>query len=305
VGEVGVDAAAAAEDGGVRGEERPFGDVGVEGEDAMVVGDFDDFFLEAAEGFGAFAVEEGHVDVEDAEEAVGYVFLAGCDAVGGPGHALGDAVLFEAFVFLEADLVNPSDAGDEDREGVLGPELGPFFGVEDDGAGSQKFLEGPAACEPPALPDEVEHLLVSLRSGGHVGEEDVAYAGFLVPSVHRVDGFGQLGGARFVDAHGIGPQIMQSIARCLLASVSDLRKARAVHLPQSGQTARPLPERGLLRVPCVRENGVFGDAAAHENFDLEGFHIDKTHRGMVSPAALLEKTHWIDELDTSKRGTSR
>lgn len=59
------------------------------GEEAVVVGVLHYFFLEADEGFGALAVEEGHVDVEEAHEAVGEVFGAGRGAETGPAHAAG------------------------------------------------------------------------------------------------------------------------------------------------------------------------------------------------------------------------
>lgn len=72
------------EGGGRGGEEAEVGDGGAPGEDGFVVGFFDEFFLEAEEGFFAFAVEKRHVDVEDSEQGVRHVFDARAFARGGP-----------------------------------------------------------------------------------------------------------------------------------------------------------------------------------------------------------------------------
>ena len=80
-GEVGVQVDG-AEEAGV---------VGDPGEDAVVVRVLHNLFLETDEGFGALAVQEGHVDVEEAHEAVGHVFGSGGLAEACPAHSSGYA----------------------------------------------------------------------------------------------------------------------------------------------------------------------------------------------------------------------
>ena len=44
------------------------------GKDTRVIYASDYFFLQAPKGIATFAVDDGHVDIEDAEETVGHVF---------------------------------------------------------------------------------------------------------------------------------------------------------------------------------------------------------------------------------------
>lgn len=60
------------------------------GEQCMVEGGSCDLFLQSLEGLVPFAVKELHVDMEMAQKAVGFVFLARGLSVGGPTHSLGD-----------------------------------------------------------------------------------------------------------------------------------------------------------------------------------------------------------------------
>ena len=51
---------------------------------------------------------------------------------------------------------------------------------------------------------------------------DIAFRSLLVPSKHGVDGFCQLGTARFVDATGIDPEVFQLVFSFLAGNKSKL-----------------------------------------------------------------------------------
>ena len=135
-----ADVAGFFEGGGGGGEEAEVRDLAAPGEDGFVVGFFHDLFLQAEEGLFAFAVQEGHVDVEDAQEAVGHVFDAAAAAGGGPGHALGDAGGGEGPVVEEAFEADARCGGDVGGEFFLLADEAPVFVVEDHVLRGEEFL---------------------------------------------------------------------------------------------------------------------------------------------------------------------
>ena len=54
------------------------------------------------------------------------------------------------------------------------------------------------------------------------GKASVALGGVLVPAKHRVDRFGQLGAARFIDAARVDPKVLQAIRGSLRAAEREL-----------------------------------------------------------------------------------
>jgi len=114
--------------GGVGEEAGVFGVVFVvvgPDEDGEVAGVLDDGFLETGEGSVALAVDKGHVDVEDAEEAVGRVFDAGGLSLGGPGHSAGDGYFGEGGGVGEDGFWDAGDAGYEVCEVLFVASVGP------------------------------------------------------------------------------------------------------------------------------------------------------------------------------------
>lgn len=94
-----------------------------------------------------FAVEQRHVDVEEAEEGVDFVFGAGGVAVGCPGHFLCRGEVGEV-AGGEVGCADLGDVDDEVEELVAGADLLPAGAVEVDDSGRDEFLERPTSGEP-------------------------------------------------------------------------------------------------------------------------------------------------------------
>ena len=196
VGRVGEGAGAGGE------HAEGFGGLLGPGEDGVVRGPLDDFELEADEGFGAFAVQEGHVDVKETEHAVGEVFDPARLTPGQPAHFRGDAGAGFVDYMLGLDF---RGGGYFARQGLFGAELLPFAVEEDDGRGREEFLQRPAAGEPLAVLETFSGRVYVLGVPYDVEKIGVAFACSVVPAVHGVDGLRDLGATLFVNATGVDP----------------------------------------------------------------------------------------------------
>ena len=98
-------------------------------------------------------------------------------------------------------------------------------------------------------------LPITFVRSRNVRQKDVAFRRIAVPAKHRIYSLCELSAARFVDATGINPEVLQAIASGLFSAESDLVKT---------SLARPIPihhvlEGDFLRSPCVREDSVSGN----------------------------------------------
>ena len=87
-------------------------------------------------------------------------------------------------------MVNASDLFNKIGEDAFGANGLPVVGKEDNGAGSDEFLQSPAALEPCTSSEgrgELARVLV--LNVWNVMEEGVAHSSAVVPSVHGVDSF--------------------------------------------------------------------------------------------------------------------
>jgi hypothetical protein len=56
----------------------------------------------------------------------------------------------------------------------------------------------------------------------HIVEMCVAHSGILVPTVHGIDCFRELGAACLINAASVDPNVIESVGRSHVAGVSDL-----------------------------------------------------------------------------------
>lgn len=180
----------------------------------MVSRDLEDFFLQASEGSVAFPIEERHVYLEEAEEAVRHVLLARRLSLGDPGEFLGRAG--EPDVLCATDVVDvySSGGGNGVFQTFFGAEEDPVLVIEGGVLGCEKLLQCPAAGEPNAASKGgtcvYGPLVRAWRCSEHVGSRHVGKVDdtdgcFAVPSEHGVDGLAKFGTVGFVDAAGINP----------------------------------------------------------------------------------------------------
>ena len=119
--------------------------VAAPGEDGLVGATGDDHLLQSAKRLLALAVPQVHVQVEDAEHAIGRVFFFGCDSVGHPAHLLRGARAAEILQMLGRYSRRFRDCGSE----LAARSDGFPIGVEElHFARGEHLLERPASCEP-------------------------------------------------------------------------------------------------------------------------------------------------------------
>lgn len=250
-----ADVAGFLEGGGGGRQQAEVGDLAAPGEDALVVGLLDDLLLQAQEGLLALAVEQGHVDVEDAQQAVRHVLDAAALARRRPGHALRDARRRQGPVVEEALEADARRGGDVDGQLLLLADEAPLLVVEDDVLRREELLQRPPARVPVGLAERFARGggAGELAAGGGGGREvrggalrragvvvflvprdveqvDVAFFGRLVPAEHAVDGFGELGGGGLVDAAGVDPDPVVFVREGFLARRHDFGPALGLAL---------------------------------------------------------------------------
>ena len=93
---------------------------------------------------------------------------------------------------------NSSMESDSVAKLISATYTGPVRGVETQSVWSDKFLQGPASGEPPALMKL--RLRFNSAPAKDIGEKYIANLGSRIPPKHRVDSLGQLSTARLVDA---------------------------------------------------------------------------------------------------------
>ena len=110
------------------------------------------------------------------------------------------------------------------QRGLCAKEL-PVTGKEDDGPGGDELLKRPTPGEPLASANlgPFDQPLVVETRGIHVGKEGVTDGGRRVPREHGVDGLGQFGAARLVNAARIYPYETVAVFASDEACFSDLR----------------------------------------------------------------------------------
>ncbi len=106
---------------------------------------------------------------------------------------------------------------------------------------------------------------------------DIIFRSLLVPSKHGIDGFCQLGTARFVDTTGVDPELFQSVFGRLVGNESKLLVASLI-LASGFHYVSVIY---LVGAPCVRQDSVWWDVAD------EGFAKPK-----IAIALSLQKPHY-------------
>lgn len=166
-------------------------------EDGEIVSPFDDLILETPEGLGSLAVEHGHADVEQAEQAVGPVLDPSGSSARCPRHALSHG---EVAQWQEPDDVAfwyVRGLGKTVDQTPLCANQPPRRVVKVDASWSNELLKSPTSTEPLA---RTERRAV-IRTV--VAEKDNADERLAVPLKHGVDGFDELGTARLVDTASV------------------------------------------------------------------------------------------------------
>jgi hypothetical protein len=118
---------------------------------------------------------------------------------------------------------------------------------------------------------------VPTHANTDVGKIGVANLSPCIPIEHGVDGLGELGTARLVDATSINPAPGQSIPPGLLASKVYLSKTQFTFI----EATLEVLERHFLVEPCMREDGIRRDLVAEEFYQFQslGINIQQTHDG--------------------------
>lgn len=150
----------------------------------------------------------------------------------------------------------------------------PFTVVELDIWGCEQLLQGPASREPAATS---ERLRVDALSGLEIREVDVADIGISVPGKHAVDGLGQLGATRLVDATRVDPNVGVASLSRLLAAGHDFLCACLGAFSECVATIANVFEENLFFIPRVREDGIFRGRFADKAFKLQRGRIEKSH----------------------------
>ncbi|KAJ6439428.1 LOW QUALITY PROTEIN: hypothetical protein O9K51_07313 [Purpureocillium lavendulum] len=250
--------------------------------------------LQAHEGARpALAVQQRHVDAEEAEQAA---WSSGRAVARPAAHDMRAAALA-----AEAEAGGPAHdphrhgnaraSGDALREAAARAERAPRPREEGDGPRGEELLQRPAAGEPPRALERGARLVASFflllllqldpavmtrrpvvvgvvfqsrgccETGGpvvvrHVGEIGKAARGAAVPPEHGVDGLGQLRAARLVDAHRVDPSVREAAARQHEAAEGlDLGPAGLAGM-RPGDNVLQRGLGALLGHPRVREDGV-------------------------------------------------
>ena len=170
------------------------------------------FLLKAYERLESFAVDRGHVDVEEAQQGVRLVLEASRVPFGCPCHALCDAVKGVVHLAGQDAGWNTSDVLKERGKLSLVPEYRlPIPRYEDNKRGRDELLESPSAEVPPCCPERgVGGMQIAIAID--IAHVYVTYLGAGIPEKHGVDGLGQLAAARLVDAACVVPDPAVAVA---------------------------------------------------------------------------------------------
>src|SRR3569833_1372364 len=154
-------------------------------------------------------------------------------------------------------------------------DVTPIVGKEDNFAWRKKFLQCPATGEPATF-TELGLMQSRILGAGDVGQVGIAYGSLTVPAKHGVDGLGELGARRLVDATGIYPDVVEVV----LSSLGAATGAFLVRSPplQQPQIATHFLESYLLMSPGVRQVCVRGNSFSPEVLLLKSPRVEETHR---------------------------
>jgi hypothetical protein len=219
-------------------------DFGYAAEDGAVAALVDDGSLQALESFLALAVQERHVDVEQAQETVRSVFYSRCRAACRPAHASGYARVRCGQLFGQELFGNSGDGLEHWQDtrstrpwrhelvkstatpceafAVFVPNDVPISIKEDTAVGREQFLQRPASREPFAFAERTWIVGTVV-----VKPYETLVCGF-VPLVHGIDGLGKLCAAPLVDAAGVYPGECEASVAGYCAEFYDLSVTRLV-----------------------------------------------------------------------------
>src|SRR3569833_3466793 len=138
-------------------------------------------------------------------------------------------------------------------------DVTPIVGKEDNFAWRKKFLQCPATGEPATF-TELGLMQSRILGAGDVGQVGIAYGSLTVPAKHGVDGLGELGARRLVDATGIYPDVVEVVLSRLGAAAGDFL-VRSPPLQQP-LIATHFLDSNLLGGPGGRRGGGRGGAGA-------------------------------------------
>ena len=171
-------------------------------------------------------IDGRHVDPKDAHERVRAVLDPSRYTTGCPRHSTRNADVGQRCLVTKNLRVNPRYRLDDARKAVLRPEDPPVSGEKHDSPGSNHLLKRPSTL----VPLTVRELFVDLEggmwgtTGGYIVEVSVADRRLLIPRIHRVDGFRELGAAALVDATGVYPDVCIALFPSEDAEVSDFAR---------------------------------------------------------------------------------
>src|SRR3569833_2581525 len=140
-------------------------------------------------------------------------------------------------------------------------DVTPIVGKEDNFAWRKKFLQCPATGEPATF-TELGPMQSRILGAGDVGQVGIAYRSLMVPAKHGVDGLGERGARRLVDATGIYPDVVEVVFSSLGAATGDFL-VRSLPLQQP-LIATHFLESILLMSPGVRQDCVRGNSSSPE-----------------------------------------
>jgi len=97
---------------------------------------------------------------------------------------------------------------------------------ENDSRRRDQLLKSPAPSKPASPLNVIVQAAAAIVRRDNIAEVCITQCSLRVPMVHRVNGFAQLGAARFVDAACVDPYILQAIMASLSACRLDLAEAK-------------------------------------------------------------------------------
>jgi len=261
-----------------------------------------DLLLQSPKRLLALTIEQRHVDIKDAQQAVSRVLEPRGVPLCSPGHPLRDARFGQRGLATEVCDLDPGDPAQAVPVFEPRADTRPIAGKQYHLSRREELLERPAAREP-ASPAEIKLSLIRVGVDADVGKVGVAHGGPFVVAEHGVDGLGELGAAPFVDAatsqdtqllcrpinradfvkHArIDPHPVVSVRFGLEAAIVDLGVALLCLESRLGQ-ARQVLEADLVLGPCVREDRVrLGVGIGPELFGLSRVYIEQFHSVSVS-----------------------
>ncbi len=247
----------------------------------LVVGAPQDFLLQAQERTLPLAIDQGHVDIKDAQHRISHVLGPRRDALRHPGHSPGDAGPPNRPRAYQVHFRYTRGLRQRGFQFRFGSETFPVRREEDDSSGCQEFLQRPAPREPSAAQEDVVgdpftgFMNPTDHPVWHVDEVNVTNFSVPIPRKHGIDGLGQLGTARLVDAVRVDPKVFEFVLQRLRAGPADLSKPCLCN--RALQNALPVLERHFLISPGVGKDGVWRDALPDEFSEFERCRVDKPH----------------------------